>query len=458
MPLTSSGSPMISAMVMRGLSEENGSWKIICICRRSGRSALRSSVATSMSCPLAAWNRISPPVGAIARRMQREVVVLPQPDSPTSDSVSPRAMVKLTSSTARTAPASRRTGRCGSESTCAGLELPEPLPARSCRDRRPLGQIQMAGGRVAFPDRHLGCGNVLSQVPRMKSGQRGWNGQPRGPRERMRNRAGDRRQPRPRLAPAPTGSSAAAPAYTDARGAWKIASTGPFSTSWPRYITTTSSAISAITPMSWVIRITASPRSCCKSPDQFENLRLRGHVQRGGRLIGDQDARLGRQRQRDHHPLAQPAGQFERIRIDPLRRARNADHRQQFDRPRPRRALRQRRMQPDRLDELVADGVERRQRRSSAPGTPGRSRRRGSRASALRRTGSLVRSTTDPSARRSMISPPTMRPGRSTMRRMERAVTLLPQPDSPTMPSVCPGNRSNEVPSTARTVPSSATK
>ena len=42
-----------------------------------------------------------------------------------------------------------------------------------------------------------------------------------------------------------------------------MTSTGPFSTSWPRYITTTSSVISAITPMSWVIRITASPRSCC---------------------------------------------------------------------------------------------------------------------------------------------------------------------------------------------------
>ena len=28
----------------------------------------------------------------------------------------------------------------------------------------------------------------------------------------------------------------------------------------------------------------------------------------------------------------------------------------------------------------------------------------------------------------SQISPPSMRPGRSTMRRIERAVTLLPQP------------------------------
>ena len=114
--------------------------------------------------------------------------------------------------------------------------------------------------------------------------------------------------------------------------------------------------------MSWVIRITASPRSCCKPADQLQDLRLRGDIQRGGRFVGDQDARFGGERQRDHHPLAQSAGQFERIGIDALRRARDADHRQQLDRARPRRAFRQRGMQADRLDELVADGVERRQR------------------------------------------------------------------------------------------------
>ena len=36
------------------------------------------------------------------------------------------------------------------------------------------------------------------------------------------------------------------------------------------------------------------------------------------------------------------------------------------------------------------------------------------------------------------MAPPTIRPGRSTMRRMDRAVTLLPQPLSPTMPRVGP--------------------
>ncbi len=74
---------------------------------------------------------------------------------------------------------------------------------------------------------------------------------------------------------------------------------------------------------------------------------------------------------------------------------------------------------------------------------------------------SFARSTMAPpdapsaAGRRNWISPSTIRPGRSTMRRMDRAVTLLPQPLSPTMPSVAPGYSSRLTPSTAFTVPSS---
>ena len=49
-----------------------------------------------------------PDVGSISRRMQRPVVVLPLPDSPTSPNVSPCSIVKLTPSTARTIEAARR--------------------------------------------------------------------------------------------------------------------------------------------------------------------------------------------------------------------------------------------------------------------------------------------------------------------------------------------------------------
>jgi hypothetical protein len=69
---------------MRGLSEANGSWKMICMSRaqrRIGALAERAGPAVEAT---------SPEVGSIRRSTQRPVVDLPQPDSPTRPSVSPR--------------------------------------------------------------------------------------------------------------------------------------------------------------------------------------------------------------------------------------------------------------------------------------------------------------------------------------------------------------------------------
>jgi hypothetical protein len=49
-----------------------------------------------------------------------------------------------------------------------------------------------------------------------------------------------------------------------------------------------------------------------------------------------------------------------------------------------------------------------------------------------------------------MREPDSMRPGGSTRRSSDSAVTDLPQPDSPTIPTVSPARMSNETPSTAR--------
>ena len=43
-------------------------------------------------------------------------------------------------------------------------------------------------------------------------------------------------------------------------------------------------------------------------------------------------------------------------------------------------------------------------------------------------------------------------------RMIDIIVTLLPEPDSPTIPSTSPGETENETPSTARTMPSSVRK
>jgi hypothetical protein len=58
---------------MRGLSEAKGSWKIICISRRSARSSARPRRATSTTPPPLTRMRISPAVGSIARMRQRAV-------------------------------------------------------------------------------------------------------------------------------------------------------------------------------------------------------------------------------------------------------------------------------------------------------------------------------------------------------------------------------------------------
>ena len=64
---------------------------------------------------------------------------------------------------------------------------------------------------------------------------------------------------------------------------------------------------------------------------QFQDLRLHRDVERGGRLVGDQQIRLVRQRHGDHHALALAAGKLMRIGAEPLGRIGNADLGEQFD-------------------------------------------------------------------------------------------------------------------------------
>ena len=57
---------------------------------------------------------------------------------------------------------------------------------------------------------------------------------------------------------------------------------------------------------------------------QLEDLRLDGDVERGGRLVGDQQLRIAGERHGDHHPLAHPAAQLMRIVARPLLGRRDA--------------------------------------------------------------------------------------------------------------------------------------
>ena len=105
-------SPTMAATVMRGFRLANGSWKMICMSRARPRSSCGPIAPTSRPS-----NSTSPAVGSISRSTQRPVVLLPQPDSPTTPSVSPAASSKLTPSTACTWSTTRRStppriGKC----------------------------------------------------------------------------------------------------------------------------------------------------------------------------------------------------------------------------------------------------------------------------------------------------------------------------------------------------------
>jgi len=69
---------------IRGFREEYGSWKTICILRRSRRSSPPASFVTSRPS-----KNTRPASGSIRRIATRPNVVLPHPDSPTSPTVCP---------------------------------------------------------------------------------------------------------------------------------------------------------------------------------------------------------------------------------------------------------------------------------------------------------------------------------------------------------------------------------
>ncbi len=84
----------------------------------------------------------------------------------------------------------------------------------------------------------------------------------------------------------------------------------------PAYMTMTRSARRAMTPRSWVMSAIAMPKSRRSCDQQLQDLRLHRHVERGGRLVGDQQFRAAEQRHGDHHALAHAAGEFVRIHVD----------------------------------------------------------------------------------------------------------------------------------------------
>ena len=99
-----------------------------------------------------------------------------------------------------------------------------------------------------------------------------------------------------------------------------------------------------------------------ETAEQRGDLGLDRDIERGGRLVGDDQLRLGGERQRNDDPLAHPARELVRLMVDPLGRRRDADLGQQVDRTGTGRPAAQAEMQADGLDQLLSDREERVQR------------------------------------------------------------------------------------------------
>ena len=140
------------------------------------------------------------------------------------------------------------------------------------------------------------------------------------PRRRSLDRAQRRAARRRRAAPSRAGR-----AYRHGAAREDLGAPVPVSTIRPAYITAIRSQVCATTPRSWVTSMTLMPSSSRRSQEQLQDLVLDGDVERGRRLVGEQQLRDAGERDGDHRPLAHAAGELVRIVLEPPRGGRDAD-------------------------------------------------------------------------------------------------------------------------------------
>ena len=96
--------------------------------------------------------------------------------------------------------------------------------------------------------------------------------------------------------------------------------------------------------------------------DQIEDHRLRGHVERRGGLIGDEELGLATQTQRDHRALPHAAREFERVGVEARFGTGDADAAKPFDGEVARLGLGDALVDHDGLADLLTDGLDRPER------------------------------------------------------------------------------------------------
>ncbi len=179
---------------------------------------------------------------------------------------------------------------------------------------------------------------------------------------------------------------------------------------------------------------------------QIEDLRLDRHVERGRRLVGDQDVGFVGDRHRDHHALALAARELVRIGVEPALGVAQADQVQQFEGASARRRGRHVLVDQERLGDLLFQRVQRVERghrlledhRDAVAAHLAQPRRGGADQSPRRQSGCCFRGCGRRRGRGGAAGPTAPSP-------------ILPEPLSPTSARVSPRSRVKETRFTAST-------
>ena len=297
--------------------------------------------------------------------------------------------------------------------------------------------VPTAGGRRrgARPAPAPRAAGAPSAQGSKRCGQRGWNGQPGRRREQRRRRALDRHE-RCEASLDRRHRVEQAPRVRVLRLLEDLRSPAPYSMIRPAYMTMTEFAVSATTPRSWVTRIT--PMSNSRLTSSISS-RICACTVTSSAVVGSSQIRIDRvvdERHRDHRALAHAARELVRVVACARLRVRDADVVEQLDRARPGALLADVGVRGHGLGDLGADAVHRVEARERvledhrdvlAADLPQLVRRQAQQVAAHE-----VDLARDHGALR--LSSPMI----------ARFETLLPEPDSPTTPSVSPRESVNE--------------
>ena len=152
-----------------------------------------------------------------------------------------------------------------------------------------------------------------------------------------------------------SGSDASSASVYGWRGCANRSAAAALSTIWPAYITSTRCA--HLGDDAEVVRDQHQRHAALalQAQQQGEHLRLHGDVERGRRLVGDEQARVAGDRHRQHDALAHAARELVREGVEAALRVGDLDVLQQLQRARASRPARAAFVQRDRLHQLERD-------------------------------------------------------------------------------------------------------